>query len=81
MTYCRIFIKDAIWRKWKNWVFACKQKVECYGNFFLQASDINLSNKDKIVQEIADNAIRYSGSGVFLYGRFDMNPSILQINY
>lgn len=57
------------------------KKLNVIGNFFLQASDINLSNKDKIVQEIADNAIRYSGSGVILYGRFDMNPSILQINY
>ncbi len=57
------------------------KKLNVIGNFFLQASDINLSNKDKIVQEIADNAIRYSGSGVVLYGRFDMNPSILQINY
>lgn len=56
------------------------KQMNIIGNFFLKESDITSSNKVKIAREISENAVRYSGRGAIIYGRFDMNPSIKMRN-
>lgn len=46
------------------------------GNFFLNKSEIKSEECEAVAGEIGKNAIRYSGSGVLLYGRFDMSDRI-----
>lgn len=46
------------------------------GNFFLNKSEIKSEECEALAGEIGKNAIRYSGSGVLLYGRFDMSDRI-----
>ena len=46
------------------------------GNFFLNKSEIKSEECESLAGEIGKNAIRYSGSGVLLYGRFDMSDRI-----